>query len=62
MEKLTPRQQQIVKLLAQGSNQKEIAYRLGIRHGTVRQHTMRIRERSACQSTAEVVGKVQAQK
>jgi DNA-binding NarL/FixJ family response regulator len=60
MSKLTPRQQQIVRLLAQGDSQKEIARKLNLRYGTVRQHTMRIRERGACRSTTEVVLKATA--
>lgn len=58
MAKLTPRQREIVRLLAQGNSQKEIARRLGLRYGTVRQHTMRIRERGECRSTLELVVKV----
>lgn len=58
MAKLTPRQREIVRLLALGDSQKEIARKLGLRHGTVRQHMMRARARGECRSTAEIAVRV----
>jgi DNA-binding NarL/FixJ family response regulator len=55
MTKLTARQRDVVRLLAAGYSQKEIAPRLGLTYGTVRKYTHAARERTACQSTAEIV-------
>lgn len=55
MLKLTPRQQDVVRLLAQGYSQKEAARRLGMAYGTIRKHTLAARRRGECCSTAEVV-------
>ena len=60
MAKLTNRQREIVRLLAQGYSQKETARRLGIAYGTVRKHTLAARHRGECRSTAEVVSKAMA--
>jgi DNA-binding CsgD family transcriptional regulator len=57
MEKLTKRQRQIVRLLASGDSQQEIARKLGLRYGTVRQHMQAARKRGECRSTIEVVFK-----
>ena len=45
MAQLTPRQQDIMKLLAEGYSQKETAKALGMAYGTVRKHTLAARER-----------------
>ncbi|MBK8799616.1 MAG: response regulator transcription factor [Anaerolineales bacterium] len=58
MATLTKRQREIVRLLATGDSQKEVARKLGLRHGTVRQHMMKIRERTSCRSTSEVTYRV----
>lgn len=58
MAKLTPRQREIVRLLVAGDSQKEIARKLGLRYGTVRQHVMRARNRGDCRSTTEIAVKV----
>ena len=55
MSKLTIRQREIVRLLAAGYSQKQVARRLGIAYGTVRKHTLAARERTACRSTVEIV-------
>lgn len=55
MSKLTIRQREIVRLLAAGYSQKQVARRLGIAYGTVRKHTLAARERTACRSTMEIV-------
>ena len=43
MAQLTPRQQDIMKLLAEGYSQKETAKALGMAYGTVRKHTLAAR-------------------
>lgn len=55
MAKLTGRQRDVVRLLAQGYSQKEAARRLGLAYGTVRKYTHAARSRTACQSTVEIV-------
>ena len=57
MAKLTPRQQDVVRLLAQGYSQKEAARRLGMAYGTIRKHTLAARLRTDCRSTTEIVVK-----
>lgn len=46
MEKLTPRQKQIAKLLVAGYSQKTIAHQLGISRHTIYGHTRDMRERT----------------
>lgn len=55
MAKLTPRQRDVVRLLAQGYSQKEAARRLGMAYGTVRKHTLAARNRTDCRSTTQIV-------
>lgn len=55
MSKLTPRQRDVVRLLALGNSQKEVANQLGLRYGYVRQVVMSARQRGQCRSTTEVV-------
>lgn len=57
MDKLTQRQREILGLLSTGRSQKEVAVLLGLRHGTIRQQAMKIRERTGCSSLIEVVAK-----
>lgn len=57
MARMTPRQRDVIRLLAQGYSQKETARRLGIAYGTVRKHVLAARERTACRSTNEVVAR-----
>ena len=47
MAQLTPRQQDIMKLLAEGYSQKETAKALGMAYGTVRKHTLAARNARA---------------
>jgi len=42
---LTPRQREIIALVAEGLSNQEIGERLGISEGTVKQHLQRIFER-----------------
>jgi len=58
MAKLTPRQQDVVVLLAQGYSQKEAAKALGMAYGTIRKHTLAARTRTECRSTVEIVVRV----
>ena len=55
MLKLTPRQQDVVRLLAQGYSQKEAARRLGMAYGTIRKHTLAAKKRTGCPSTMQIV-------
>lgn len=55
MAKLTNRQRDVVRLLAQGYSQKEAARRLGLRYGYVRQVVKTARDRAECRSTVEIV-------
>jgi len=54
MDKFTPRQRDIAKLLAQGLTQQQIAHKLNVRPGTVRRHTSNMRERSGINSTTMI--------
>jgi len=56
-ERLTPREIEVLKLLADGFDGKEIADRLGIRTGTVRTHVEHMRERLDCRTRAGLVAK-----
>jgi len=55
MEKLTPREQEILALLSKGRLYKEIADQLGITHGTVRTHVEHIYQKLHVQSRTEAV-------
>jgi DNA-binding NarL/FixJ family response regulator len=57
MAQLTPRQQSIIALLAQGYNQKEAARALGLKHGTVRAVMLAARKRTESSTTTEIVVK-----
>lgn len=52
--KLTPAQNQIVWLMREGKNLKEIAHELGKSYGTVRKQALAARDRSGCRSNAEM--------
>ena len=54
---LSPREQDIVRRLAQGLSLKEIARELGTAHSTVRKQVMGAREKMGCRSNAEMVVK-----
>lgn len=57
VEKLTPREQEILALLAQGFLYKEIGERLGISFSTVRAHLRNIYEKLHVQSRTEATAK-----
>jgi two-component system nitrate/nitrite response regulator NarP len=57
MARLTGRQQQIVRQLAAGKSQKEIARQLGISYSTVRNHMRQARDRTDCRSSIELAVK-----
>ena len=55
LEKLTPRQRQILQLLAEGHSNQEIAQRLTISAKTVKAHRMQLMERLDIYDTAGLV-------
>jgi DNA-binding NarL/FixJ family response regulator len=57
MEKLSPREYEILSLLAKGRLYKEIAAELGISHGTLRTHQMHIYEKLQVKSRTEAAAK-----
>lgn len=58
MARLTPRQQEIAKMLADGLTQRQIAHKLGIKDRSVYNHTQRMRERTGIYSTTAIAIKV----
>jgi DNA-binding NarL/FixJ family response regulator len=59
LSRLTPRQQEILKLLAQGFYYKEIGAALGISHSTVRAHLHSAYRKLEVKSRARAVIKFQ---
>jgi len=57
MEKLTPRQREIARLLADGLTQRQVAYQLGIKSRSVYNHTQRMRDRTGVRSTVTIAVK-----
>ncbi|MGA2788275.1 MAG: response regulator transcription factor [Verrucomicrobiota bacterium] len=55
LEELSPREHEILELLAQGFLSKEIADRLGVKHGTVRWHLQHIYNKLHVRSRTEAV-------
>jgi len=53
--RLTPRQREIVQLLAEGKNSREIASRLGTTFKTIETHRANIMRRLECHSVTELV-------
>jgi two-component system, NarL family, nitrate/nitrite response regulator NarL len=51
---LTPRQKQVVALVAQGWGNKEIANKLGLKHGTVKVYMERILDKLGMSNRTEV--------
>lgn len=60
--KLTPREKEVLELTAQGLLYKEIAGKLGIGFGTVRQHLYKIYEKLHVQNKTEAINKVYGKK
>jgi DNA-binding NarL/FixJ family response regulator len=58
VEKLTPREQELVEMLAKGYSYKELSDKLGITINTVRTHLQHIYEKLHVQSRAQAVLKV----
>ena len=56
---LTPRQQEVLRLLAQGQSTREIADQLVCAHATVRNHVQAILVRLGCPSQLAAVLKAQ---
>lgn len=52
---LTPRERQVVLLVAEGAKNREIAERLGIAEPTVKDHVHRALCKLGCESRAEIV-------
>ena len=52
---LTPRERQVLKLLAEGKGSKEIALTLGISETTVKTHRNHVKEKLALGNTASLV-------
>lgn len=57
---LSPREREILELVAQGFADKEIADKLGVRHGTVRWHLQHVYEKLHVRSRTEAVVKLRA--
>ena len=55
MAKLTPRQQEVVRLLAQGQTQQQVARVLNLQYSTVRKIAMTARERAGATTTAHLM-------
>jgi len=62
MQELSPREREILELLAQGFADKEIADRLGVRHGTVRWHLQHVYNKLHVRTRMEAVLKFQSSK
>jgi DNA-binding NarL/FixJ family response regulator len=62
LQNLSPREREILELLAQGYPDKEIADRLGVRHGTVRWHLQHVYDKLHVRSRTEAVLKFQSTK
>lgn len=60
VENLSPREREILELLTQGFADKEIADRLGVKHGTVRWHLQHVYEKLHVRSRTEAAMKFRA--
>jgi DNA-binding CsgD family transcriptional regulator len=58
MDKLTPREREVVSLLLQGRQQREIATALCITPRTVKAHVQAAREKAGARTSAELAAKV----
>jgi len=55
---LTPRQQQLWRLLAEGKSNKEMAYELGLSEGTVKQHLVVLYRKLEVHSRIQAIRKL----
>jgi DNA-binding NarL/FixJ family response regulator len=62
VENLSPREHEILELLTQGFSDKEIADRLGVKHGTVRWHLQHVYEKLHVRSRTEAALKFRSAK
>lgn len=60
LAELSPREREILGLVAQGFADKEIAEKIGVRHGTVRWHLQHVYEKLHVRSRTEAVVKLRA--
>lgn len=61
MSQLTPREREIVILLGEGLAPKEIAARLGVKPGTVRNQLLIARDKIGCTTTVQLAVKMARQ-
>lgn len=59
IELLTPRESDVLRLMADGLTDREIAARLGIQWGRVRAHVAEVRGKLLCSTRTEAVVKAQ---
>jgi len=57
MDVLTPREREVVRLLAQGMNQREIARTLGVEYCTIRTHIEHIHGKTGTRSAMQLAVK-----
>jgi DNA-binding NarL/FixJ family response regulator len=62
MEELSPREREILELLAQGLPNKEIARRMGVNDGTVRWHLRHVYDKLHVRSRTEAALKFRSAK
>ncbi|MEK7781389.1 MAG: response regulator transcription factor [Verrucomicrobiota bacterium] len=60
LAELSPREREILELVAQGFADKEIADKIGVRHGTVRWHLQHVYEKLHVRSRTEAVVKLRS--
>lgn len=54
LDRLSPREREVARLLAKGQSNKELAAALGISLGTVKDHVHAVLRKSGCSSRLEV--------
>ena len=62
VENLSPREREILDFLTQGFSDKEIADRIGVKHGTVRWHLQHVYEKLHVRSRTEAALKFRSAK
>lgn len=58
MQKLSPREREVVRLACEGLVDKEIAVRLKIGVGTVKTHWERVRTKLHCRTRAQIIARL----